>query len=542
MQLLDSDIQTAKALIIDANPTARSVLTSQLRDLGVQNVRQISRVRDARVVLEETPHDIVLCEMSFHNGDMSGQDLLDELRREQLLPYHTVFMLVTGEATYAQVREAAEATVDGYLVKPYSAQVLADKLAETRRRKRKLRPMYEALQGGEVARAAALAETRFNARETYWNFSGQVAGELWLRADQPKQAMKVYNAVLAERPQAWARAGVARARMAMGEMGAARRLLEALVQDEPDYADGHDLLGRLMVEQGEFGIALERFRQASTQTPGCLLRMQHWGTLAFYQHENEQAVQQLERTVSLGRKSRLFDALCLALLGMLKFDARDSRGVGHMVEQIQSLAGAHAGSVRLERMKRMLGALAAIQARQLEPALATARALATEVMEPGFDVEAATLVLGLWVRLPRGEQPLDEFDQLLRQVGLRFSVSKATTELLVASANQSELGEELLRRSHGEVTAIAEQAMSRSLAGHAEEAVQLLLGEGERTRNAKLIELAGAVARRHPEQVGDLDEVLARVKALQDAYCAPLMHLAGMRRSARMPGGVVLRT
>ena len=37
MQLLDPDIQSAKALIIDANPTARSVLSSQLRDLGVQS-------------------------------------------------------------------------------------------------------------------------------------------------------------------------------------------------------------------------------------------------------------------------------------------------------------------------------------------------------------------------------------------------------------------------------------------------------------------------------------------------------------------------
>ena len=33
-----------------------------------------------------------------------------------------------------------------------------------------------------------------------------------------------------------------------------------------------------------------------------------------------------------------------------------------------------------------------------------------------------------------------------------------------------------------------------------------------------------------------------QVQALQSAFCAPLTHIAGMRRSARMPGGVVLRT
>jgi CheY-like chemotaxis protein len=131
MYLLDRDIHTAKAMIIDGNPTSRSVMAAQLRDLGVQQVRQVSRVQDARLALEEGTHDIVLCEMNFEGAPMSGQDLLDELRREQLLPYSTVFMLVTGEASYSQVMEAAEATVDGYLVKPYSAMVLAERLAES---------------------------------------------------------------------------------------------------------------------------------------------------------------------------------------------------------------------------------------------------------------------------------------------------------------------------------------------------------------------------------------------------------------------------
>ena len=56
MQYIDRDIHQAKALIIDANPTSRSVLAAQLRDLGVQQVRQMSRVQDARLALEETAY------------------------------------------------------------------------------------------------------------------------------------------------------------------------------------------------------------------------------------------------------------------------------------------------------------------------------------------------------------------------------------------------------------------------------------------------------------------------------------------------------
>jgi CheY-like chemotaxis protein len=542
MQPIDRDIHLAKALVIDGNSTSRSVLAAQLRDLGVMQVRQIGRVQDARIALEGGGFDIVLCEMSFEGAPMSGQDLLDELRREQLLPYSTVFILVTGEATYAQVMEAAEATVDGYLVKPYSGNLLAERLSETRRRKRTLKPIYEAIQSGDLARAAGLAEERFNKRESYWTFSGQVASELWLRADEPARAMAVFNAVVAEKPQSWAKAGIARARLAMGELAASRRLLESLVQESPGYADAHDLLGRLLVEQGEFGPALDAFRTAAALTPGCLLRMQHCGTVAFYEGQTAEALQQLERTIAVGRKSKLFDVICLALLGLLKFDLKDGRGLGAVMEQIAALDELPDGPVRVTRIRSVLEGLMALHARRVEDALVVARALAADVMAPAFDLEAAALTLSLWARLPTADLPPQEFEGLVRQISLRFCVSKACTEMLASSTKAQATAEELVRNCHTVISNVAEQAMNRSLAGQATVAVDMLLDQGENTRNAKLIDMAAAVARRQAKHVSNVDDVLVRVKSMQQSYCAPLTHIAGVRRSARAPGGVVLRT
>lgn len=542
MQLIDRDIHLAKALVIDASPTSRSVMAAQLRDLGVQQVRQLARVHEARLVLEESPHDIVLCEMSFDGGAMSGQDLLDELRREQLLPYSTIFILVTGEATYAQVLEAAEATVDGYLVKPYSGSALADRLQEARRRKRTLKAIYECIQRREFAEAATLAEKRFDDREQYWLFSGQLAAELWLRADDAQRAMRVCNTVIDEKPQPWARVGQARARLAMGEIGGARRLLEVLVAQSPENADARDLFGRVLVEQGDLAQALEEFRACSTLTPGCLLRMQHCGTLAFYLGEKEEAHRLLERTVTAGRKSKLFDALSLLLLALLKFDFRDTRGAAPVLDHLASMCEAYPQSSRLRRMHRVADALTLISARKVDEALVIAREMAAEIMQPGCDLEAATLAVSLWSRLPSGDVPAKELDTMLRTGGLRFCVSKAATEVLAASANRCGNAEETVRNCHTVVSRIAEQALNRSLAGEPSEAVELLLQQGEHTRNAKLIDMAGAVARRNSAAIADIDSVNERVKQLQSDFCLPLTHIAGVRRSARMPGGVVLRT
>jgi hypothetical protein len=354
--------------------------------------------------------------------------------------------------------------------------------------------------------------------------------------------MRVCNAVLEEKACSWARAGLARARFAMGELAAARRQLEALVGSSPDYADAHDLLGRVLVEQGEFGPALESFRIASNLTSGCLLRMQHRGALAFYQGQKEEALQYIERTLALGRKSKLFDALCLMLLALLRFDQRDVRGVAQTMDQVSQMCENFPQSIRLARIRRLLQGLVAIQARRPDEALAVARGLAADIMSPGFDLEAAALTISLWVRLPTGEVPLKEFDTLLRTAGLRFCVSKASTEVLASSADRIETAAETLRNCQTVITNIAEQALNRSLSGEAPAAVEMLLQQGEHTHNAKLIEMAGAVARRHAKHVADVDGIQQRVKTMQEAYCAPLTHIAGVRRSARMPGGVVLRT
>ena len=138
----DPDMVSCRALVIDANPTARSIQAAQLRDLGVGTIVQCGRVQDARRQLEAREFDIVLCEQDFHGGNYSGQDLLNDLRRAQLLPFSTVFVMVTSEASYAAVAEAAESALDSYLLKPHTAHALAERIQQARHRKKILRDIF----------------------------------------------------------------------------------------------------------------------------------------------------------------------------------------------------------------------------------------------------------------------------------------------------------------------------------------------------------------------------------------------------------------
>jgi hypothetical protein len=134
-----------------------------------------------------------------------------------------------------------------------------------------------------------------------------------------------------------------------------------------------------------------------------------------------------------------------------------------------------------------------------------------------------------------------EYESVVKQFSRRFSVSKAATEVLIAASRRDETAAGWIRESHAEVLHLAEAAMNQAMKGQPRAAVEALLAHGEETGNAKLIEMAGAVARRHQERIENVEGLLANAATLAHRYCTPSSHIAGVRRSNRSAGGLVLR-
>lgn len=539
MALMDREIQNASALIIDSNSTSRSLLSAQLRDLGVQQVRQASRVSDARVILEHKTYDIVLCDYHFDGTEMSGQDLLDELRREHLLPYSTVFVMVTGEASYAKVAEAAEAALDAYLIKPYTSASLADRLAHARHRKRVLKDIFEAIEKQEFEAAAAHCMKRFNARAEFWLYAARIGAELLLRLNRHEEAHKLYDAIIEAKTVPWARLGVARSELAAGNLVAARRTLETLIGDIPDHADSYDVMGRVQMEQGELEAALETYRTAAKLTPGCLLRQQRCGSLAFYAGQREESLKMMERTMAQGLRSKLFDMLSLVLIGFMRFDNKDIKGLKYAHDAMVQELERRPQSKRLQRFEAVFRGLRHLADHKVGNALELARQLSAEADGEDFDLEAASLLVGLWIRLSKLAIQLDEMGPVMSQLGLRFCTSKASSELLVAVSEDNEAVANEFRSCHTRIFGVAETAMRHSMRGSARTGVELLIQQGESTRNAKLIDMASLVLKRHAEKIDDAEQLAERISELQARYVIPIASLNNRNRAA---GGLALRT
>jgi len=533
-------LHDATALVIEGNAQSRAILVGQLRDLGVGTVVQCARVHDARRKLEAARFDVVLCEQRFDKETLSGQELLDELRRHQLLPFHTVFIMLTAEATYSKVAEAAESALDAYILKPHTAARLGERIHMARARKRALHDIFAAIDAQDFDQAAALCSARFEARSDYWLVAARIGAELQLRAGRVDEARQLYEAVIEARTLPWARLGVARAQLEAGQHARALTTLESLLQDDDAYADAYDVMGRVHFEQGHFDQALSTYAMATRLTPGSVGRLLKHGMLAFYSGDRAQGVELLDRAAHLGIDSKLFDPQALVLLALARLDNNDTRGLQRCVEQLARLQERSFEPERPARLLEVAHALNALQNNVSATALATAGRLMARVLEPEMDVETACNLLCLLDRMQRRGAVPPDVDACVQAMALRFGTSRAMSELLACAAGGQEAWTTPLREGHTQVIHMTEQAMRLSLKGDPAGTVVQLLQDAERTRNAKLVESAHQVLHRYGDRIAARQALQLQVDILRERYPLPGLRLG--EHGGAAPGGVALST
>ena len=114
-----------KILIVDDFSTMRRIIKNLLRDLGFTNTDEADDGNTALPMLKSVKYDFLVTDWNMPG--MSGFDLLKAVRADENLKTLPVLM-VTAEAKRDQIVAAAQAGVNGYVVKPFTAAVLKDKI------------------------------------------------------------------------------------------------------------------------------------------------------------------------------------------------------------------------------------------------------------------------------------------------------------------------------------------------------------------------------------------------------------------------------
>jgi two-component system chemotaxis response regulator CheY len=114
-----------KFLVVDDFSTMRRIVRNLLKELGFTNVDEAEDGQVALQKLNSLPFDFVVTDWNMPN--MDGLTLLQNIRATPSLK-HLPVLMITAEAKKENIIAAAQAGASGYIVKPFTAGTLSEKL------------------------------------------------------------------------------------------------------------------------------------------------------------------------------------------------------------------------------------------------------------------------------------------------------------------------------------------------------------------------------------------------------------------------------
>lgn len=126
------DLSNYPLLVVDDFATMRRIVSNLLREAGITHITEAEDGTEALRKLENGKFKFIISDWNMPN--MNGLELLKAVRSSPQLQ-HLPFLLITAEARKDNIVDAAQAGADGYIVKPFTANILNEKIMMILKRK-----------------------------------------------------------------------------------------------------------------------------------------------------------------------------------------------------------------------------------------------------------------------------------------------------------------------------------------------------------------------------------------------------------------------
>jgi two-component system chemotaxis response regulator CheY len=120
-------ITKKRILFVDDSPTMRRIIANTLNKIGIERYDQAENGLDALEKLHEKKYDLLLTDWNM--PEMNGKELIEFIRGQEHLKNLPILMITT-RGMEEDVLTAIRAGVNGYIVKPFTPDVLKKKMIE----------------------------------------------------------------------------------------------------------------------------------------------------------------------------------------------------------------------------------------------------------------------------------------------------------------------------------------------------------------------------------------------------------------------------
>ncbi len=282
------NLENYKILVVDDFSQMRSTCRRMLLELEPEVIDECANGDDAIMQMRNKKYDIVLCDYNLGEGK-DGQQVLEETRFEGILNYASIFMMITGENTKAMVMAAVEYEPDDYLTKPYTKEVLFNRLNKLITRKQGLFSVGEALKEKEYDLALELCDKLIVQHPKNTINLLKIKSNIYFETEQYSLAEQLNKAVLKDFNLPWAHMGLGKICFERNEFTAAEEIFTQILKETPNQMGAYDWLARTLVALGKTEEAQAILQSASELSPQVLIRRQQLADIALQNGDYETA-------------------------------------------------------------------------------------------------------------------------------------------------------------------------------------------------------------------------------------------------------------
>lgn len=120
-------IESKKILFVEDSPTMRRIILNSLKRIGINEITESENGVDALQKIQGSDFDMILTDWNM--PEMNGQELVEHLRKIER--YKTIpILMITTRGMEDDVLTAIRSGVNGYIVKPFTPEILKKKMVE----------------------------------------------------------------------------------------------------------------------------------------------------------------------------------------------------------------------------------------------------------------------------------------------------------------------------------------------------------------------------------------------------------------------------
>lgn len=290
------------ALIIEPHAGMRASIHNMLSIGGISKIEYAASSGSAIRPLKHKMFDLVICEYDLGEGQ-DGQQLLEDLRHHKIIPPSTVFIMVTAERNHEKVVSAAELALNDYVLKPFTAETLMDRIAKAIEKRNAFIPIYQLIEHGNLSEAinACVASERTHTR--YQAEFIRLRAELHITLGELTEAEAIYSELFAKRSIAWARLGLATSLYMQDRFEEAEEMLTSLVAEKKQFLEAYDWLAKTQEARGQMQQAQTTLEHAVTRSPHALQRLRKLGNVALETGDTDTAHRVFQQVINKAKFS-----------------------------------------------------------------------------------------------------------------------------------------------------------------------------------------------------------------------------------------------